>query len=232
MKAVEAEQPVDPPERARVDVVDRLHERLADEQGHDRQVVAVEPQRDQPDRRPRRRRRRRARSESTRSRQVRSRRAVGPERARGEDRIAVRAEAEEGDVAEIEQPGPADGDVQAEAEHRVQDAREADREDVDVVREQPEGEAGERRQPEPRPPADPRVERRQPPAPARSRGRGARRTARPTGRRRSAPQAVRGPRYSPQTFCSGALAEDPGGPHQHHAIRIPNTIRSEYWVEM
>ncbi len=52
-----------------------------------------------------------------------------------EHRVDVRAEAEEGDVAEVEKPRVADDDVEAEAEHHVQHRVEADADDVAVARE-------------------------------------------------------------------------------------------------
>ena len=48
------------------------------------------------------------------------------ELVRGEQRVDVRAEAEERDVAEVEQARPADDDVQAEREQREDERVEAD----------------------------------------------------------------------------------------------------------
>ena len=58
---------------------------------------------------------------------------------RGEDPVEVRAEAEEGDVAEVEEAGEADDDVQAEGEQRVDEREEAVPEDVPLGREVREG---------------------------------------------------------------------------------------------
>ena len=60
---------------------------------------------------------------------------VQAEMRRREHRVDVRAEAEERDVAEIQEPGVADDDVQAETEHHVQHRVEADADDVAVARE-------------------------------------------------------------------------------------------------
>jgi len=55
---------------------------------------------------------------------------VQVELVRRQDGVGVRAEAEEGDVAEVEQPGVADDDVQAEREQREHERVEADADDV------------------------------------------------------------------------------------------------------
>ncbi len=57
-----------------------------------------------------------------------------PELRRGEHRVPVRAEAVERDVAEVEQAGIADDDVQAEGEQHVEQRVEADADDVAVAR--------------------------------------------------------------------------------------------------
>ena len=83
--------------------------------------------------------------------------ATGAERRGGEDRVAVGAEADEGDVAEVEQARPADRYVEPEREDRVEQTREADREEVDVAGEQSEGHTREHGQAQPLPPAQPGV---------------------------------------------------------------------------
>ena len=102
-------------------------EELPEEERHDREVVAEQAPRRQRDEEAEDRRR------DDDDRDDRERVPVQPELRRGEHRVAVRAEAVEGDVAEVEQPGVADDDVQPEREQHVEQRVEADADDV-VVR--------------------------------------------------------------------------------------------------
>src|SRR5690348_6448593 len=56
--------------------------------------------------------------------------------AAGHDSVEIRAEAEEGDVTEVEQPGEPDDDIQAEREQGVDDGDEPVAEEVPLVRDE------------------------------------------------------------------------------------------------
>ena len=101
----------------RIRRVDEDDERLAEEEGHDREVVAEQPARGDAEHEAQQRRA---------DHDDRDRDRRGPVDAvvlRREQRVEVRAEAEERHVAQVEQPGIADDDVQPEAEQDV-DQRE------------------------------------------------------------------------------------------------------------
>src|SRR6202008_1261756 len=73
---------------------------------------------------------------------------------RRQQRESVRAESVEGDVAEVEQSGPPDGDVQAERQQRQQQRVDSHLE-LEVVRRQKRDDQSEQRcEPELRPPPD------------------------------------------------------------------------------
>ena len=117
-EAVRAAGQVDVTEVREVDpirVVREEDERLPEEEGHDGEVVADEPARRQADEQP---------EHGGRERDDGDRRLGLPvvvELGRGEDAVAVGAEADEGDVAEVEQPGVPDDDVEAEPHQPVQE---------------------------------------------------------------------------------------------------------------
>ena len=117
-------------DRDPVPVVRHRHEELAEEERHDREVVADETARRQRDEQAEQNRR------SGRDDQDQRRRPVLVELARGQHRVDVGAEAEEGDVAEVEQPGCADDDVEPQREEHVDQRVEADPDDVAVVRQE------------------------------------------------------------------------------------------------
>ena len=109
------------PKRKRaVRVVHEDDEDLAEEERHDREVVAEQPPRRQPERAGRA-----APSPTTTIGIASSAGQWMPNLVRREERVRVRAEAVERDVAEVEQAGEADDDVQAEREQRVDEREEA-----------------------------------------------------------------------------------------------------------
>ena len=114
-------------ERHRLAVVVDRDEELAEEERDDREVVADEPPRGQGDEEAE------ADGRERDQRQDHPGRPVQPELRRGEHRVAVGAEAEEGRVAEVEQAGEADDDVEPEREQHVDKRVEADAEHVAVV---------------------------------------------------------------------------------------------------
>ena len=121
-------------------------ERLAEEERHDRQVVAEQPPRRGAEEEPEQR----ADQDGEQDRVLR-----GPVvrvdvpllvvRA-GQERVGVGAEAEERDVAEVEEPGEADDDVQPEREQRVDQDEEAVVEEVPLADEGEERDEDRRRQ--------------------------------------------------------------------------------------
>ena len=144
---------VEDPVRATGDVVTEQlvavrRERVEDEQEeqrHDRQVVAGETPRRQPDQvaddRP----------DRGHDRDHEQRRQVVVELVGGEDRVRVRTDSEEGDVAEVEQPTPADHDVEPERQQDVDDGVEGDPADVTALEaeRQQAGDPDEEREPRP-----------------------------------------------------------------------------------
>ena len=119
-------------------VLEHGHEQLAEEERDDREVVADQTSRRQRDEEAEDRRR------GDRDRHDDQRVPVQAELRRREHRVHVRAEAEERDVAEVEQSRVADDDVQAEAEQHVEHRVEADADDVAVG-----GERGQQRRRDP-----------------------------------------------------------------------------------
>ena len=114
----------------RVGGVREHHERLAEEEGDDREVVAEQPPRRGAEEEPEQRADRDAeRDRVLRVPVVGERVALLAVRAR-EEGVDVRAEAEEGDVAEVEQPGEPDDHVQPEREQRVDQDEDAVVEEV------------------------------------------------------------------------------------------------------
>ena len=113
-----------------VRIVDEHHERLAEEERHDREVVAEQAARRQPDEKADERREDHNHGDS------RLGLPVVAELRRRQDRVHVGTAAEEGDVAEVEQPRKADDDVQAEREQRVDQREEAIPEQVPFARHQ------------------------------------------------------------------------------------------------
>ena len=96
---------------------------LAEAEGHDRQVVAAQAQH------------REAEQDAERGRERAGERQALPEaeiEPAGEQRVGVGADRVEGDVAEVQQPGEADHDVQAPAEHDVDQHRGRDVDHVAV----------------------------------------------------------------------------------------------------
>ena len=116
-------------ERDRVAVLIDGDEELQEEERDDREVVADEASRRKRDEQAE------DRSRDDDDRDDEQRVPVQAEMRRGEHRVAERAEAVERDVAEIEQPRVADGDVQPEREQHVEQRVEADADDVPVARE-------------------------------------------------------------------------------------------------
>ena len=99
-------------------------EDLREEQGDDREVVADQAPRRQAEHEPEQRRR---------DHDDHDRHLGGPVDAEllgGEDRVGVRAEAVEGDVAEVEQAGVAHDDVEAERQQTEEDGVDRDADDV------------------------------------------------------------------------------------------------------
>ena len=218
---VDPGDPVRPAQLGRRHVVGELDECLAEEQRHDGQVVAEQPPGRQPDGQPEERR---ADHHDRQRQPVRQVDAVGAELGRGEQREPVRAEAEERDVAEVEQPGPAHHDVQPHRQQRDHQRVDADLQLETAQAEQRQGQAGQPGDRQPGPPADPLG----PPA--------ARRRARTAGTRAGAPAwpPTRRPRPSApadrrssarHTFCNWARPSSPLGRISITTIRIPNTIR-------
>ena len=128
-QSVRASGDVAGPEEELVAVRRQRLEELEEEQRHDREVVAAEPSRgqaeEQPDDRPE--------HDDRRNREHRPH--VDPVVVGVEQRVRVRAEAVERDVAEVEQAAPADDDVQPERKQHVQHGVEADAADVAAARE-------------------------------------------------------------------------------------------------
>jgi hypothetical protein len=157
------------------------------------------------------------------------RRPVDVELGRGEHRVPVGAEAVEGDVAEVEQAGPADGDVEPQREQHVEERVEADAEDVAVARKERKRRRREHEQGEPGrlgQLGDPTLER-----PERAAAVG------PPGDPRH-PLVAADPRTGVarldrvetgvhQTFATAARPNRPLGRRIITAIRITNTIASE-----
>ena len=118
---------VEDPERAAGDVLPvRRHrlEELQEEQRHDREVVAREAPRRQAEHETR------ERADHDDERHRDERRQVDAVVRRVEQRVRVRADAVERDVAEVEEAAPADDDVEAEREQHVEDGLERDLPDV------------------------------------------------------------------------------------------------------
>ena len=111
---------------------------LAEGERHDRQIVAAEPQH------------REAEHDAPEARQGCRRGAAGSRtrqaEMRGEQRIGIGADGIEGDVAEIEQAGEADDDVEAPAEHHVD--QDLDAEIVDPFQRALEAEQADARSPD------------------------------------------------------------------------------------
>ena len=107
-----------------VAVVRERQEHLEEEERHDRQVVAREPARGKPDEEAD------DAADDRHERDHEQRRQVDVVLVGAEERVGVRADAEEGDVAEVEQAAPADDDVQPEREQHEDDRVERDPADV------------------------------------------------------------------------------------------------------
>jgi hypothetical protein len=111
----------------RVRVVDEGDEGLAKEEGHDREVVAKQATRRQPQQQ----------ADEGRAhhdhRDAEFSLPVDPVVVRGEQGVAVGADPEERDVAEVEETGEAHDDVQAEGEQRVEQGEQPVREEVALV---------------------------------------------------------------------------------------------------
>ena len=105
---------------------------LREEERHDREVVADQPPRRQPEQQPEQRR------GDDHDRDREQRREVEVELRRREQRVEVGAEAVERDEAEVEQARPADDDVQSERQQREEDG--VDRDADHVLRARDEGE--------------------------------------------------------------------------------------------
>jgi hypothetical protein len=127
----------------RVRVVHEHDERLPEEEGHDREVVAEQTPRGQPDEESDQG----GRDDHDRDRDLRL--EVVVELRRGEDPVAVGAEAEECDVAEVEKPGEADDGVEPEREQRVDQREDAVPEEVAARRDEGEERGGDDEDPEP-----------------------------------------------------------------------------------
>jgi hypothetical protein len=151
----------------------------------------------------------------------------------GEEREAVGAEAVEGDVAEVEQPGPADRDVQPEREQHEEER--VDRDLHQVARVDEEGQERDRQGQEPeldvrRDPVEPRPQLRLPArllAPGDAVDPLVDADARPVGGVR----ALRDVRAA-HTLLTVAFPKSPLGRRIITAIRIEKTIRSLNVFEM
>jgi len=113
-----------------VGVVDEDDKRLAEEQGQDREVVAEKSARRQPHEEPQ------DRSSDHDDRNCRHRLPVVAELRRREDGIEIRADTEERDVAEIQQSGKADDDVETERKQCVDEREQSVPENVPLAREE------------------------------------------------------------------------------------------------
>ena len=107
-----------------VAVVRRGEEHLEEEQRHDREVVAREPSRGQADEPPD------EAADDGNERDHDERRQVDVVLLRAEERVGVGADAEEGDVSEVEQPTPPHDDVEPEREEHEHDRVERHAADV------------------------------------------------------------------------------------------------------
>ncbi len=115
---------------------------LAEGHGDDGEIVAAQPQH------------RKAEDDAPERGEDAGERQADPEREAevfGEQRVGIGADRIEGDVAEVEQAGEADDDVQAPAQHHIGEDHDAEVEQVAVVVEHDrqcdgEGEQGRRRQ--------------------------------------------------------------------------------------
>jgi hypothetical protein len=117
---------------AAVRVVDEDYERLQKEERHDGEVVAEQP----PGREPQQESDQGGRDDHDRDRDLGLQ--VVPGVAAGHDPVEVGAEAEEGHVAEVEQPREADDDVQAQREQGVDERDQAITKEVPFVRDEAE----------------------------------------------------------------------------------------------
>ena len=122
--------PGQPEERDAIPVLHDCDEELEEEQRDDCEVVADEAPRRQCDEEAENRRTEDDHGENE------QRVPVQAELRRGEHRVEIRAEAVERDVPEVEQPGKADHDAQAECEQHVEQRVEADADDVAVARDE------------------------------------------------------------------------------------------------
>ena len=107
-----------------VAVVRERQEHLEEEERHDRQVVAREPARGKPDEEAD------DAADDRHERDHEQRRQVDVVLVGAQESVGVRADAEERDVAEVEQAAPADDDVQPEREQHEDDRVERDPADV------------------------------------------------------------------------------------------------------
>ena len=97
---------------------------LAEAERHNGQIVAAQAQH------------RKAKQDSGERRQNAGKWQADPERQAeilGDQRVGIGADRIEGDVAEIEEAGEADDDVQPEAEHRIGEDQNAEIEQIAVV---------------------------------------------------------------------------------------------------
>ena len=127
-----------------VGVVDEDDESLAEEERQDREVVPEQTARRQPD-------------EQAHDRRTkydhRDRRLCLPvvaELRRSQDRVEIRAAAEERDVAEVEKTGKPDDDVEAEGQQRVHEREQSVPEQVPFGRDQREDGGRDRKHQHPR----------------------------------------------------------------------------------
>ena len=152
LELVEVEDPVRPVREAVAEdvvaVVRERQEHLEEEERHDRQVVAREPARGKPDEEADNA------SDDRHDRDHEQRGQVDVVLIGAQESVGVRADAEEGDVAQVEQAAPADDDVQPEREQHEDDGVERDPADVAALeadRHEADDPDEER---EPRPPRD------------------------------------------------------------------------------
>ena len=120
-----------------------------EEERDDRQVVADEPARRQPDEEAR------DGADDHDQRDHDDRGQVDSELLGAEQRVGVRADAVERDVAEVEQAAPADDDVEAEREQHVEHGLERDALDVARAGEDGQQREGRAEEHEPAPPRHP-----------------------------------------------------------------------------
>ena len=225
-----------------VAVVREGEEHLEEEQRHDREVVAGQTSRRQANE---------PADDPADDRDNRDRddgRQVDVELVGAEERVRVGADAEEGDVAQVEQAAPPDDDVEPEREEHEDDRVEGDPAHVAALEDPRQRRDHRREQRQPGPPGDnrePLLDRAEHAAPAGAALAVARDPLVPSdlrARRALGGRRLGGTLERPgqlvvvvahrQTFRMSALPNRPWGRKSMNPIRITNTSRSDHFVEM